>query len=393
MIRKLKNYYHYIQSLAAAHYFRHPAKELTIIGVTGTDGKTTTAHLIFHILKTAQIRVGLISTVGAEIGTKKLDTGFHVTTPNPFMVQSFLKMAKHEGLTHFVLEVTSHALDQNRVKHVPFSIGVLTNITHEHLDYHKSLTKYLQTKVRLLSEAKTAVVNSDDSSFPNVTKELQRRKFTGKILTYGLKDADITLSSVAFKTTLQGEYNMHNILAGIAVAKQLGIKERDITRAIASFELPTGRFEIVYKKDFTVVIDFAHTPNSLQQLLMTIKKDVAKHGKIIHVFGAAGERDATKRPVMGRISEKFADTIILTSEDPRHEKVEDINNAIRSEMKQSRRVISIPDRQIAIATAISMAKKGDVVAITGKGHETSMNMGSGEIPWSDQKAVSEILKL
>ncbi len=376
MWQSLKNIYHLAMAVVANLWFGFPSKKLTVIGVTGTDGKTTTVNLIYHILKTAGKQVSMISSVGAVINSKNYETGFHVTTPSSWKLQKFIKKA--EG--YLVLEVTSHALDQYRVWGIDFAIGVLTNVTNEHLDYHKTWEQYVKVKSKLLKNAKIAIVNKDDNSY-GVISNFQF-PISNKLITYGLKN-------FSFKTKLMGEFNKYNILAAAAAAKTLGIKDQVIKKAIASFQLPIGRMEVVYNGAFMVIIDFAHTPNALEQALSTVKKNVS--GRLIHIFGSAGERDFQKRPEMGRVSSKYADIIILTAEDPRSESVDKIIEEIESGIKKSG-VLRVQNRQEAINTAIKMAKKGDVVLLTGKGHEQSMNYGRGEEPWSEHEAVKQALK-
>lgn len=394
MWQKLKNLYHLTQSVIGKYRYRVSSEGLTFIGITGTDGKTTTGNLLYHILKHAGYKTALISTISAIIGQTELDTGFHVTTPSPMSMQRYIADAKKSGATHVVLEVTSHALDQYRVFGIPFHTAVLTNITDEHLDYHKTYERYVKAKVKLLRMARYAVINADDASYAVVMKLLRSFSYKGEIRTYSLHNkADITLDQFPFQTKLLGEFNKANILAAVSAAKTLAIPDKVIREAIKSFTPPLGRTEIVHEGDFTVMIDFAHTPNSIEQILKTIKDEMVPKGRIIHVFGSAGERDAFKRPRMGEASARYADTLILTAEDPRSEPVEKINEAIIQGIahKDRNKVREIPDRKTAIKQAIDTARKGDIVVITGKGHEKSMNLGDGEIPWSEHEAVREAL--
>ena len=404
MWQGIKNIYHLFIALLANLWFGFPSLRLTVIGVTGTDGKTTTVHLIYHILKSAKKQVSMISSVAALIGNEQLATGFHVTTPFSWQIQSFLKKAVEAGSTHMVLEVTSHALDQYRVWGVDFTIGVLTNVTHEHLDYHKTYENYVKTKVKLLKMAKVVVVNRDDESYnlmnskfnpPNRRTKIQVK--SQKFLAYGMGlNADINPTGFPFKTKLIGEFNQYNCLAAIAACRELGVSDEIILKAIASFELPIGRMEIVYEDEFTVMIDFAHTPNALEQILKTVRPNVK--GRLIHVFGSAGERDYEKRPEMGEISGKYVDIIILSAEDPRSESVEKITREIESGIMnyesriQDSTLLKIPDRQEAITTAIQMARKGDLILLTGKGHERSMTYGKKDIHWSEHEAVLKALQ-
>lgn len=390
MWQKTKNLYHLLVAILANTYFLFPGRQLKVIGITGTDGKTTTTSLIYHILKTAGKQVSLISTVAAYIGDATYDTGFHVTNPSSLPLQRFLrniaKLAKTKEENYLVLEVTSHGIDQNRIWGIPFFIAGLTNISHEHLDYHKTYDNYLQTKARLLKKAEKVVINKDDMSYEKILPFLQEKKIT----TYGFKKADITLETVRFQTALPGEYNQYNCLLAVAITRELGISDEKIQEGIKSFVPPRGRAEVVYDKNFSVMVDFAHTPNAFAQLLPAIKSKTK--GKLIHVFGSAGLRDQTKRPLMGKASAEFADTIILTAEDPRTEKVEDINTQIKMGITKKKEVYEVPDRQKAITKAIALAQKGDYIVITGKAHERSMNYGNGEIPWSDYDAIEKALK-
>lgn len=405
MWQEIKNIYHFADALLANLWYGFPSQNLIVIGVTGTDGKTTTTNLIYHILKTAGKTVSMVSTVNAVINGKVYDTGFHVTTPSAWQIQKFLKTASQEAITpcYLVLEVTSHAIDQKRVWGIDFAIGVLTNVSHEHLDYHKTYDRYLTTKMKLLEKSKIGLINRDDDSYKKISNPTGTFGFkfpisNFKLLTYGMSEnADITPKKFPFTTNLLGEYNQYNILAAVAVCKQLGLDNEVIKKAIATFTPPTGRQEIVFDKDFTVMVDFAHTPNAFEKLLQAIKKQTT--GRIIHVFGSAGKRDASKRPLMGKASATYADIIVLTSEDSRSEKKEKIIEEIESGImdhalrNNNKTVFKVTDRQEAITAAITMAKKGDFVVITGKGHETSINYGRGEEPWSDQGAVKTALEM
>lgn len=389
MWQDLKNIYHLIQSISANIVYNYPSKGLKVIGVTGTDGKTTTSSMIYHILKTAGYKVALISTVAAIIDGKVFDTGFHVTTPDSFAIQSYIRNAKKAGVKYLIIETTSIGLHQNRVHGINFDIGVLTNITNEHLDYHKTYERLVKAKAILFQIAQTAVINADDKSFSFIAPYVKNKK----VISYGLKkDTTVNPAMFPFKINLVGGFNIYNALAAIAAARETGIKDSIIRNALLSFSAPIGREEIVYNKDFKVIIDFAHTPGSFLAVLPEIYK--MKTGRLIHVFGCAGQRDKYKRPEMGKISSSFSDVIILTAEDPRKEDVEKIINEIQQgivEKFDRKNLFSIKDRKDAIFKAISIAKKGDVVLITGKGHEASMNYGNGEEPWSEYEAVREAL--
>src|SRR5579885_875832 len=438
MWQSSKNFIHLLQAIAANIIYGFPARGLTIVGVTGTDGKTTTASLLYHILQQSGKRVGLVTSVGAFLNGKAFETGFHVTTPSSFAIQAFLRKAKNAGVTHVVLEVSSHGLDQHRVWGIPFAVGVLTNITNEHLDYHKTYERYVAAKAKLLKAAKIAILNKEDKSYWRI-KKYELRSKNKKIVTYGLKkDSDINPHNFPFHTKLFGQFNTYNCLAAIATTRNLGIADEKIRKAVASFKAPIGREEIVYDKEFKVIIDFAHTANAFVQLLPEIRKFTKN--RLIHVFGAAARRDTFKRPEMGKTSSKYADIIILTSEDPRDEEIEEIFGQIAKgipkntfqtfehgsdkagkphpesspdtadipDSGQARNIqkfmmerknhglqkflFKIPDRKEAIEFAIAIAQRGDTVLLTGKGHERSMNYGRGEEPWNEHAVVKEALK-
>lgn len=383
MIRSLKGLYHLLIAIAATIWFRTPGKHLTVIGVTGTDGKTTTTTLIYEILKAAGKKVSMITSVNAVIAGKTYDTGFHVTTPDAWVIQKLLREAVDHNDTHMVLEVTSHGLAQHRVFGIPFAVGVITNVTHEHLDWHKTFTEYLLTKVSLLTRAGVAVINRDEAELFATAMPYLRNK---RVITYGIRrEAQITPTNHPFTTKLPGEFNRYNCLAAIASVAALGIEGKIVKNALASFSGVPGRMETIISKPFTVIVDFAHTPNAIDRALKCAR--VMSKKRLIHVFGSAGLRDSSKRPLMGAASSTYADLIILTEEDYRTENVEDIMDAIEKGIEKGPVVHRIPDRGKAIAFALGQAKPGDLLMITGKGHEKSLCRGVKEYPWSDQKEV------
>ena len=388
MIRSLKRLYHLLVAIAATIWFRFPSRKLTVIGVTGTDGKTTTTTLIYEILKASGCKTSMITSVHAVIAGKEYDTGFHVTTPTAWWTQRYLREAVNHGDTHFVLEVTSHGLDQHRVFGVNFAIGVLTNVTHEHLDWHGSFDQYVQTKLSLLTRAKVAVINRDEVDvYTKVIDKLRQ----GKFITYGiLHDAMVTPKIYPFKTKLPGEYNRYNCLAAIAASDHLGIEKKTILDAIWKFQGVVGRMEVVQEKPFRVIVDFAHTPNAITQVLRTVRPITKK--RLIHIFGSAGLRDRSKRPLMGASSSAYADIMVLTEEDYRTEDVNVIMDQITSGIAPGKEVYRFAKRADAITFAIGHAKAGDTVIITGKGHEKSLCRGKTEYPWSDQEAVRKVLR-
>lgn len=391
MWQKIKNIYHLLIAILANIVFLFPSRGMKVIGVTGTDGKTTTVNLIYHILKTSGHKTSMISSINAVIGDKIYDTGFHVTTPTSFSLQKFLRKARKAKSEYFVLEITSHAIDQNRISGINFEVGVLTNITNEHLDYHKTYDNYLKTKAKLLKKSKINIINSDDSSY-TLLADVKGEKPQENWITYGLlESSDYNPNTFDIKeSSLVGDFNNYNALAAVATCMALGIKDEIIKKAIKSFHMPIGRVDYVYKKDFSVMIDFAHTPNAFEKILSTVRP-ITK-GKIIHVFGSAGERDVLKRPFLGEISSQYCDILILTAEDPRSENVDKIIAEIEVGIKREQaEVIRIPDRKEAIEAAIEMAKKDDLVLITGKAQEGSMTTDKMELPWDEFSVVKDAL--
>lgn len=419
---KIRNFQHFLGAVWEVIKAGYPARNLIVIGVTGTDGKTTTSHLIFTILHSAGIPVALISSIGAFIEDEDLDTGFHVTTPDPRQLQPLLSRFKNQGITHVVLEATSHGLDQHRVLGCNFKVGVLTNITHEHLDYHKTWERYRDAKAKLFCGVDVAVLNSNDKSFDymkavasnarvisysigrRAVLEARKIKLTPQGCQFEIQDGR---ENIKITTSLLGKYNVSNILAAAGAARGLGVSWGKIKNGIEDFNGLVGRLERIDSsagsgQDFTVFIDFAHTPGGLENVLALLNKIKPKTGKLITVFGAAGERDRAKRWLMGEVSARLADFSVLTAEDPRTEDPEKIIDDIARGVRQKAKVwdgtsdwrrkghwcIKIPERGEAIAFAIQkLAKGGDIVVICGKGHERSMAYDHTEYPWSDQEAA------
>jgi UDP-N-acetylmuramoyl-L-alanyl-D-glutamate--2,6-diaminopimelate ligase len=411
----------------AAAYYHYPARKLTVIGITGTEGKTTTANFIFQIMKAAGLQTGMISSVDAVIGEQVLDTGFHVTTPDAPDVQRYLAMMVAKGMTHIILEATSHGLAQKRVEACEFDIAVITNITHEHLDYHGSMDAYRASKARLFTSLektvskpqgnpRLAVLNRDDNSFKHLSGLTSATK-----ISYGKHpDADIRPQEIssdpgglhfwvegpgfhfAVESSLIGEYNISNILAAVSTtAVGLQLEPQVVQRGIKALTAIPGRMErIALGQDFMAIVDFAHTPNSLRWTLETARQ--LTRGRVIALFGSAGLRDHLKRRMMAEISARFADLTILTAEDPRTESLEDILREMAAGAQaqggiENQTFWRIPDRREAMRFGARQAKPGDVVIACGKGHEQSMCFGTIEYPWDDRvamrAALSELLSI
>ena len=392
-------------ALISSEWFGNPSHKLKIIGITGTDGKTTTASLISWILNSSGIKTGLISTLGAQIGNRNYDTGLHVTTPEPLDLHRFLSLMTRRGCKVAVLEVTSHAIQQERIYGIDFSINVLTNITNEHLDYHKSFDNYMTTKVRFLNSSDNIVINKKDRSYRKVLKRLDKDKIIFPYPQHNLNTKIIK----SIKNRFQEEFNRLNAEAAVIAVRYLGVNYNNIVSSIKIFPNLRGRLEnIKNNRSLSIFVDFAHTPNALKNVLTELRKDCK--GRMVVVFGCAGERDVKKRPVMGETAGRYADFSIITAEDPRHEKVDDIiieieNGIKKTKIKKIESIGSndfhegksyytvIPDRGKAIYTALNrIAKGGDTVVICGKGHEISMCYEGTEFPWSDHEAVNLALK-
>jgi UDP-N-acetylmuramoyl-L-alanyl-D-glutamate--2,6-diaminopimelate ligase len=409
----------------SASFYNFPARKLVVIGITGTDGKTTTANLIYSILQAAGIQTGMISTVNAQIGDQILDTGFHVTTPEAPDVQRYLAEMVAARISHVVLEATSHGLAQQRLAECDFDLAVVTNITHEHLDYHRSYEDYRAAKSRLFTylvetpqkkvgNPRLAVLNRDDNSFDYLMSLIETLGNKVKRVVYGLApESDVIgegLESrpdgisfttrigeekIEIKSPLMGVYNVSNCLAAIAATLGLNIEKKYIQKGIAVMGGIPGRMEVIdLGQDFTAIVDFAHTPNALLRSLQSSRQ--MSSGRVIAVFGSAGLRDKAKRSMMAEISAQLADLTVLTAEDPRIESLEEIlaemaEGARRKGGVEGKSFWRVPDRGEAIRFALQLAETGDIVISCGKGHEQSMCFGEIEYPWDDRTAMRSAL--
>ncbi len=432
----------------SAAWYGFPSQQLVMVGITGTDGKTTVTNLLYSVLQAAGVKVGMISTINAYFGDQAEDTGLHVTTPEAPAVQRYLRRMVDAGLTHCLLETTSHALAQYRVGAVAFDVAVVTNIMHEHLDYHGSYEGYLAAKARLFQAlndealalpaapakralTKAAVLNRDDASY-----EALRRIPAPVQVTYGLRlPADVRAEAVEYAadatrfhlildtrvarhtggeplppaplspapprplpitTPLVGAFNVYNMLAAAAAADVLGIAEPVIQQGLAAAAGISGRMQRIHRgQRFWVVVDFAHTPNALAQAIAAARGMTS--GRVIVVFGSAGKRDVEKRRIMSEIAARAADLTVLTAEDPRTESLDDILEMMAAGCRREGGVEGttfwrVPDRGQAIYFALHLATQpDDLVLICGKGHEQSMCFGVTEYPWDDRQAAAAAL--
>lgn len=404
----------------AAAWYGFPARKLTVIGVTGTDGKTTTCNLLHSILTAAGHRAGLITSVNAVIGNRVLDTGLHVTTPDAPDVQRYLAEMVAAGLEMVVLETTSHGLEQHRVAACDFDVAIVTNVTHEHLDVHGSLEGYQRAKAMLFRHLmhghrkpgvpKIAVLNADDDSYrylhliPADWQWSYSLGGAGDVVATDLQHSPAGMQfnvrapqgEFGLRTTLVGDYNVSNILAATTGTLALGVPVKVIQRGVWDLKRVIGRMERVDEgQAFAAIVDFAHTPNALQRALETAR--TLTDGRVIAVFGSAGLRDFAKRAWMAKIGIQLADVTVLTAEDPRTESLDEIlaemaHGAIEAGGVEGKSFHRVPDRAAAIQFAVDLAHPGDLVITCGKGHEQSMCYGTLETPWSEHEALRTALR-
>ena len=403
--QRLINYYHLATAIVANLIYGFPSRKFRVVGVTGTDGKTTTVNLIASILQTAGHKTSFLSSINARIGSREYDTGLHTTTPSPFLLQRLMKKMAAAGSEFCVLEVTSHALDQYRVWGIKFETAVLTNITPEHLDYHKTFSEYARAKIKLFRNAEYGILNTEGQN-DSIPKNI-------KIITYGaLPKAQIWAdqisedlrstkfvchipnSTFSIQSNLPGRFNTLNSLAAIGVGQVYNIKPDAMKAGLEKVKNVSGRLELISEgQSFYAMVDFAHTANALRNLLSFLRPKIK--GRLIVVFGCAGERDVQKRPEMGKVADELADVIVITREDNRSEDIHKICEAIaggitRKNLNQG--YFIIPDRREAIRFALNQATAGDLVVATGKGHEQSLNIDGREMPWDDRLVMREELK-
>lgn len=417
VFRTVEPYGHMAEAalLQAKHGF--PAKNLRVIGITGTDGKTTTCFMVYQMLRNSGRKVALISTVSVDYADGKglQASPTHMTTASAGQLATILKKIAKNSPNWVVLETSSHALAQYRVLGIPYSIAVLTNITHEHLDYHGTFKNYQYAKRRLFTITnknkkglRLGIINADDGS-----AELFKSAISNPVM-YGIDKGDLKASTIAlspsgvsfvaksertpeqsYKVTLNlpGKFNVYNALATIGVGEACGLTREEIEKGLASLKEVPGRMSVLdIKAPFDVIVDYAVTPAALENVLKTAQ-DTYK-GKVRLVFGATGDRDKQKRPIMGEIAAKYADNIYLTDDETYTEDPSSIRNAVYKGIEAANgasRCKIYTDRRLAIKTALEQAKKGDVILITGLGHQKDRNVGGKLVPWSDQKVVKQLI--
>lgn len=394
------------------YFHDYPARSMRIIGITGTNGKTTTSYITRAILRAAGYRVGLIGTIQIMIEDEVYP--IHNTTPDVVELQHTLAIMRDKGMDYVVMEVSSHALDQDRVAGIEFDTAVFTNLTQDHLDYHKTLENYMLAKAKLfdkVSEAgvkngKTAVVNIDDAAGKVMLEHAKCRHITYAIdkkadlrataINVLASGANFTLNNEAFgkmplKLHITGIFNVYNVMSAVGAALAENIESAVIAKVLQEFISVPGRFELVKAgQDFSIIVDYAHTPDGVENVLKTARKIAKK--KIIAVFGCGGDRDRTKRPIMGRLAAELADVVIATSDNPRSEDPEFILNEVETGVKEkigNKQHEKIVDRRQAIFRAVALAQTDDIVVILGKGHENYQILKDKTIHFDDKEVARE----
>jgi len=403
-----------IEADIAANFYENPSKKLFNIGITGTNGKTTTNYLIKHILDQNEKKTALLGTIEYILGNTKIEA--KLTTPDSINIQKYLKEAVDNDLKYLCMEVSSHGLEQNRQKNIDFDIAIFTNLSLDHLDYHNNFENYKNAKKKLfdsLNEKAISIVNIDDENFKHLIKDTKSQIFTYSTkqiadlfatdIKYSLKGTKFTLNykneKMDFFTPLIGEYNIYNVLAAISIGIRLKIDLKKLKEDLKIFKAVKGRLEKVKNnKNLNIFIDFAHTPDALENVLKTLKnilnqenlKNINKP-KIINVFGCGGNRDKSKRALMAKISEKFSDISIVTSDNPRNEDPQKIIDDIKAGfLSKNTNVIIEKDRKKAIEIAIKLANSQDIIIITGKGHETYQIFENVTVEFDDSIVSKQI---
>ena len=394
--------YHFAQSVVAGTKNRWPSKKLHVIGVTGTNGKTTTCFMIWHMLNQAGYKTGLMTTVAWGVDKLEPELG-HMTTVDAFKLNKRIKDIKDKGAEYLVLEVTSHALAEYRTLGIPVEIAVFTNLTHDHLDYHGTIANYRAAKGKLFKKAKFSILNADDKSveyFKNLSKKyitygINSGKKRAKNVKLSVSGVEYSLDDMKITTKIPGEFNVYNSLAAAIVGETLGLTKEQIVEGIATLSEVEGRMNIIDEgQPFTVIVDYAHAPDALEKVFDSIG---SHKGRIISVHGGAGRRDPSTRPIRGAILARYSDIVIITEDDSRDEDPEKIaqsfiEGAIKGGKVEGRDLFKEMDRKKAIKLALDLAKPGDIVLILGKGHEKTILRADGPHPFEDIKVARALLK-
>ena len=392
----------------AHNFFGHPSEKMKVVGVTGTNGKTTIATLLFRLFSGLGCTCGLLSTVENHIGDTIVPATH--TTPDAVSLNQLLKQMLDAGCTHVFMEVSSHAVHQNRTRGINFAGGVFSNITHDHLDYHKSFDEYIRVKKSFfdsLSSSSFAISNADDKRGGVMLQNTNAKKyfyslktladFKGKIIENSLSGLVMTINDQEVHFRLIGEFNAYNLLAVYGAAICLGEDKQEVLRCLSEITGAEGRFDYIISPNQHIIgiVDYAHTPDALLNVLQTIKKLREGHEQIITVVGCGGDRDKTKRPVMAEVTCEHSDKVVFTSDNPRSEDpmqiLTDMETGLNTAAK--RKYVSVVDRKEAIKLAVSMAKPGDIVLIAGKGHEKYQEIKGVKHPFDDKQVMREMFEL
>ncbi len=393
--------------IIASNYFNNPSEKLKLVGVTGTNGKTTTATLLYQLFSRMGKKCGLLSTVENRIGNEVIPSTH--TTPDPIQLNDLLQRMVDSQCSHAFMEVSSHAVDQERIAGLKFAGAIFTNITHDHLDYHKTFENYIKAKKKYFDDLNGdafALVNADDKRGMVMLQNTKARKYTfglkkmvdfkGKIITNAIDGLELEIGNKSVWFKMIGDFNAYNLLGVYGAAVLLGEDSDEVLTHLSSLQGAPGRFELVSPgSKFTAIVDYAHTPDALKNVLETIAQFRTGQEQVITVVGCGGNRDRTKRPLMASIACKLSDKVVLTSDNPRDEEP----MAIIKEMQtgilptEAKKTLVIADREEAIKTACMMAKGKDIVLIAGKGHETYQEIKGVKYPFDDREVVARMLKL
>ena len=392
-------------AIMASHFYGNPSRELQLVGVTGTNGKTTIATLLYTLFTSAGYKVGLLSTIKVIIGATE-HPATH-TTPDSLAINKYLRQMVDAGVAYCFMEVSSHGIDQKRTEGLHFAGGVFTNLSHDHLDYHTSFKQYRDVKKTFfdgLPKTAFALTNADDKNGPVMLQNTKARKYTyalktiadykAQILENQLQGLLLKINNQELWVKLIGNFNAYNLLAIYATAEQLGLEELEILQLLSTLESVDGRFQyLVSEGKITAIIDYAHTPDALKNVLETINTIRSGNEQLITVVGCGGDRDVEKRPKMGAIAAQLSTKVIFTSDNPRSENPDTIIQHIEAGVppQHYKKTIAISDRKQAIKTACQMANEHDIILVAGKGHETYQEIQGVRSEFDDRKTISELL--
>lgn len=395
---------HLAYAVMSANYFGNPSKHFKLIGVTGTNGKTSITYMLKAIIESKGFKTGVIGTIQNIIGDRCVEASN--TTPDAYGLNALFAEMRDAGCDYVIMEASSHALDQKRIYGLDFEVAAFTNLTQDHLDYHKTMENYFMAKLKLFTMCKAAVINIDDEYGKRLAETVNC-----ECLTYAAEDrnstysanginmkpdgieyemvGDYTIKRMRLKTG--GKFSVYNSLCAAVCAKKLGFTTDEIAAALAQMDGVKGRAEVVPTgKDYTIIIDYAHTPDGLENILSTFKE--LKKGRLVCLFGCGGDRDAKKRPIMGAIAAKLSDFVIVTSDNPRSEEPSAIISDILSGMKESKTSYKVIENRVdAIKYAVQNARKDDIIVLAGKGHETYQILSTGKIHLDEREVIAEAL--